>query len=387
MTTLDNLTQSHCALLKAAGSSVGFSDPIAFNPSGLEDTLLGLCATAKRVPINGLLVRSWCPDSRESNAGVGVGIAGYSLEAAGRTIKLASVRVQFSHTSPTEAQFFWACSAADYGLLYRLCLKADRPTGADRPAEPVLPAALRTAVHDNTIGFLEGDRLKRIKELGGRAKRGLIFAGPPGNGKTMACRWLWHQCRVLGYDWKIVTADDYDHARSRGRVEQLFTVRDKGIIFFDDMDVAMRDRDEPGASNAGQSVFLTALDGIRPHEGVVYVFTTNSDVRKIDKAFRRPGRIDAILEFKPPDLDLRNQFIASWHPSILAGIDARAAARAMPKFSYAEMDEVRELIIMSIGDDGAVRPGALDAALAKFKANRAEFTRIAAARGGLTEDE
>ena len=71
-------------------------------------------------------------------------------------------------------------------------------------------------------------------------------------------------------------------------MSDLFSVNRRGIIFFDDMDVALRDRNTVRETD-DQAVFLSALDGIEVNEGVVYVFTTNCSLDLIDPAFKRPG--------------------------------------------------------------------------------------------------
>jgi SpoVK/Ycf46/Vps4 family AAA+-type ATPase len=68
----------------------------------------------------------------------------------------------------------------------------------------------------------------------------------------------------------------------------LFRVSRPGVVFFDDLDVALRDRNTVKETD-DQSVFLTALDGIEGVDAVVYVFTTNCAIELIDPAFRRPA--------------------------------------------------------------------------------------------------
>src|SRR4029077_10928460 len=122
----------------------------------------------------------------------------------------------------------------------------------------------------------------------------------------------------------IVTPDVYNAAR-RGcnpqeAVRQLFTVAGRGIVFFDDMDLALRDR-ETVKETDDQAVFLGALDGISITEGVVFVFTTNCGLDLIDRAFKRPGRIDLVLQFETPTADLRRRLIERWHVDIRANLD------------------------------------------------------------------
>jgi hypothetical protein len=99
-------------------------------------------------------------------------------------------------------------------------------------------------------------------------------------------------------------------------------------------------------------VFLGALDGISVAQGVVFVFTTNCSLDLIDRAFKRPGRIDVVLHFDAPDADLRGRLIGRWHPEIRAALDVERAVAATDGFSFAEVEEVKNLLIMRHGETG-----------------------------------
>ena len=102
----------------------------------------------------------------------------------------------------------------------------------------------------------EGANLAHIKAYGGRVKRGILLTGAPGNGKTMACRWIWEECRRRRWEYRLVTPDNYIDARKHDAVEGLFGVERSGIVFFDDMDLALRDR-ETVQETDDQAVFLS----------------------------------------------------------------------------------------------------------------------------------
>jgi SpoVK/Ycf46/Vps4 family AAA+-type ATPase len=110
--------------------------------------------------------------------------------------------------------------------------------------------------------------------------------------------------------------------------------------------MAIRER-QPGSNSADTSAFLGGLDGLDLHHGVVYVFTTNARTAQLDSAFLRPGRIDLVLEFRRPDGNLRRQFIEkSWHAEILAAIDVDEAVAQSDGLSFAELDELKRLLVL-----------------------------------------
>jgi hypothetical protein len=109
------------------------------------------------------------------------------------------------------------------------------------------------------------------------------------------------------------------------------------------------------------------MDGIEVKVGVVYVFTTNCPVDLIDPAFKRPGRIDLVLQFDVPTADLRRRLLDRWHPDIRAGIDLDRAAGATGGWSFAEIDEMKNLLILRYLDTGTWD---WDAARDQWEANR-----------------
>jgi len=111
------------------------------------------------------------------------------------------------------------------------------------------------------------------------------------------------------------------------------------------MDLALRDRDKV-AETEDQAVFLSAMDGIAANEGVVFVFTTNCSLDLIDRAFKRPGRLDVVLNFRAPEADLRRRLIERWHADILGSIDVERAVVSTEGYSFAEVEELRNLLVM-----------------------------------------
>jgi ATP-dependent Zn protease len=166
---------------------------------------------------------------------------------------------------------------------------------------------------------------------------------------------LWEECHRQRFEYRIVTPDAYQEARrscnSAEAVKQLFRVTKRGIVFFDDMDIALRDR-ALSPERDDQNVFLGAMDGIEAKEGVVYVFTTNCPIDLIDPAFKRPGRIDLVLQFDPPDAILRRRLIDRWHPEIRGALDLDRVVVDTSGRSYAEIEELKNLLIILQLDSG-----------------------------------
>jgi cell division protease FtsH len=293
-----------------------------------------------RYPLIRIDLRDWDPENRKFLPGFQLGMRLYDVQG------IPFVRVRFAHDNYVNAwgYDFTAVDRANYSKLYRIAVQCRRD---EEPAAspPILHPEQLHLLWQNTIGYLDRGNLRKIREYGGRAKRGILLMGPPGNGKTSACRWIWSECRRRRWDWRLVTPDAYRQARSNDAIEELFSVERRGIVFFDDMDLALRDRERVHETE-DQAVFLSALDGIAVNEGVVFVFTTNCSLELIDRAFKRPGRIDLVLHFEAPTPELRRQLVERWHPDIRSAISLEDVVSSTEGMSFAEIEELRNLLIM-----------------------------------------
>jgi hypothetical protein len=361
-TPLEQYAADHRRLLDAAARQAGFADPVAVDLDEFYRPVIKAARRGPPLPIDGVLVRDWDPDDR--SAGLRIGMRLYAIDG----VRFARVRFACHDDLVGAGLDFVAVDRKDYGRLYRIALRRRRARAA-AAEPPVLPPEQLDALWKNTIGYLEEGNLRRIRAYGGRAKRGVLLTGPPGNGKTTACRWVLEECRRRCWEHHLVTPDAYRAARQDDSVEDLFEVGRRGVVFFDDMDLALRDR-ERTAETEDQAVFLSALDGLAVKEGVVFVFTTNCALDLIDRAFKRPGRIDVALHFQAPGADLRRRLIGRWHPDLLAGIDANRAVASTDGCSFAEIEELKNLLVLRHMEAGAWD---WDWALRQFAVNRAEL--------------
>jgi cell division protease FtsH len=365
MSELKRYAADHRYLLEEAGRAAGFNQPVAIDLDEFHAPLIKASKRRDLLPLDGVFVRDWDRDGRATNPGVRMGLRLYEIEG----VKFVRVRFVSNDSLNDCGLDFVAVDRHDYPRLYRIALKC-RLEAQPPSVPPVLPADQLDLLWKNTIGYLETHNLEKIRAYGGRARRGLLLTGSPGNGKTMACRWVWEECRRRRWEYRLVTPDNYRHARGHDCIEDLFSVERRGIIFFDDMDLALRDRDKV-AETEDQAVFLSAMDGIEVNEGVVFVFTTNCSLDLIDRAFKRPGRLDLVLGFRAPDAELRRRLIQRWHTDITAAIDIEEAVRSTEGYSFAEVEELRNLLVMHFMDS---ERWDWNWALKQFAINRQELT-------------
>lgn len=269
------------------------------------------------------------------------GLERHRLEIEGKMIGLAKIVAPCANPRLWKWFQFWAVPVEHHRRLYRFLRRLER-SSLDVIA-PIMRDGDRRRLWNETIGFLSRGR-QELEKYGVSQKRGILLLGTPGNGKTMACRWLLSLCHKRGLRWRSVSAEEFAGAREIGGVRELFELDGPGIILFDDLDQALRDGE---GNHADRATFLTELDGLYPRQGVVYLFTSNARVGDLDPAFRRPGRIDLFVQFQRPDGELRRRFVAErWHSEINAAIDLDEVVRVTEGLSFAEMDEVKKLLVL-----------------------------------------
>lgn len=277
----------------------------------------------------------------------------YRLALPDATVRLVHVKNTFARLirKAYARPEIWLVPRADYVRVYKFLRSKRQPANYLHEPPPVLTADNMRRLRENTIDFLLHGTAP-LKKYGVPLKRGLVLTGEPGNGKTMACRWLRQQCQEHDLEWNQVTVEEYETARASNLLGSVFELSSPGIILFDDFDLGMRDREKYGATSQHCGM-LSQLDGIDQRQGVVYLFTTNVPLERIDPAFLRRGRIDQIIHFRRPGPDLRRRLIEEhWHEDIRRGIDLDAAVAATEGRSFAELAELKKLLVMHFVDCG-----------------------------------
>jgi hypothetical protein len=212
---------------------------------------------------------------------------------------------------------------------------------------PVLREGMLDNIIKNTVGFLL--KAKKIERYGVKIKRGVLLTGEPGNGKTMLCRHIQKLCSQNGIDWGVITSADIDQAYNDKALNDLFTAYT--VSFFDDIDIQYMDRTKGNGKMACS--LLTAMDGMYDSGHLVRVFTTNEEIKDLDAAFTRPGRIDKIVTLDKPDESMRRQLVDTWPEEIRDHIDVDVCIESSNGYSFAELEAIRTFLVTNkiLGDD------------------------------------
>jgi SpoVK/Ycf46/Vps4 family AAA+-type ATPase len=168
-------------------------------------------------------------------------------------------------------------------------------------------------------------------------KRGVLFIGPPGNGKTHTVKALVnHLDRPCLYVKAFRSEYESDQENMR-RVFARARSTTPCLLVFEDLDSMIDDK--------SRSFFLNELDGFEANSGIVVVATTNHP-EKLDPAIRdRPSRFDRKYTFYLPGPSERAAYVMLWNNRLhsemrLSPAKTTSVADATDGFSFAYLKEL-----------------------------------------------
>ena len=190
---------------------------------------------------------------------------------------------------------------------------------SSRPSRAMSTIILDKAQKDNIIQDMEAylSWLTRIwyNNRGIPYRRGYLFHGPPGTGKTSLCYALAGHLNLYIYVLSLNSVSDDD-------LDTLFVnIPPRCIVLLEDIDSAgvtanraqikgkkartkqdikpvlnTREAESTSPHQITLSALLNVIDGVAASEGRIVIMTTNH-IKKLDPAILRPGRIDLTICF------------------------------------------------------------------------------------------
>lgn len=173
-------------------------------------------------------------------------------------------------------------------------------------------------------------------------KRGALFLGPPGNGKTHCVKALVH---ALNIPCLYVQSFKGCYSSDNSGIKSVFQRARKSIpclLVLEDIDALV--------APESRAFFLNELDGFAENVGVITVATSNHPERLDPSILERPSRFDRKYYFGPPGEAERLAYLSLWHDRFapemrLCCAETREAVNVTEGFSFAYL---KELVLSSV---------------------------------------
>jgi AAA+ superfamily predicted ATPase len=214
--------------------------------------------------------------------------------------------------------------------------------------ELILARSLKQQIRDDFKRFLAARTA--YEEHGLAWRRGALFLGPPGNGKTHCLRAL---VRELGVPALYVQSIKARYETEEANLKRVF---DRArqlrpcVLVLEDLDALV--------NRENRSFFLNQLDGFEKNVGLIVLATTNHPERIDPAIMDRPSRFDRKYHFELPELPERTAYLSLWQHKLAAKLgwsDATTASLAAETkgFSFAYIKELVVTSLMrSVGGEG-----------------------------------
>lgn len=199
---------------------------------------------------------------------------------------------------------------------------------------------------------------ERLKAIGAKGLRGVLFTGPPGAGKTLLAQIIAREADAAFFKVSGPEVFSKYYGQSAEILRSVFTAAEKkapSIIFFDEIDSVAGSRSDTSHEESQRVVaqLLTLMDGIRSATDVVVIAATNRP-DALDPALRRPGRFDLEIDFPLPTEADREEILRTASRRLKTSVPLPFAwlARSTARWNGAELSAIWTEAALYAVEDG-----------------------------------
>jgi cell division protease FtsH len=251
----------------------------------------------------------------------------------------------------------------------------------------ILPLPTLSLLDRNVLNFVQ--RRDKLLRLGMSTKKGLLFYGPPGVGKTHTVHYL--ATNLPDHTTLLITGEQVGNLSEYMTLARLYA---PSIVVVEDVDLIARHREDMrgGVEEMMLNKLLNEMDGIQTDAAIIFILTTNRASALEEALASRPGRIDQAIEFPLPDATSRAKLVQLYSCGVrvdegvvryIVGKTDNVSAsfikelmRRCVQFAL-DRDELTENVVNSDVDSALeellVSGGSLNKKLLGFGGNRAGF--------------
>ncbi|ROV88987.1 hypothetical protein VMCG_10159 [Cytospora schulzeri] len=217
----------------------------------------------------------------------------------------------------------------------------------------IMDSERKRAIIDDHMSFYNGR--ESYKKLGVPWKRGVIYYGPPGNGKTISIKAMMHQLYSLKdpiptlYVRSLMSY--YGPEKSVAMIFEKARAMAPCYLIMEDLDTIVTD--------AVKSYFFNEVDGLKSNDGIFMVGSTNHLDRLDPGISQRPSRFDRKYLFDNPNMKERTMYCQFWQNKLKDNKDVDfpdklcdAIAGVTHDFSFAYMQEAFVAALLAIARMG-----------------------------------
>lgn len=223
----------------------------------------------------------------------------------------------------------------------------------------ILDEGMKKSLIADVENFFDGQ--ETYQKLKVPWKRGIIYYGPPGNGKTISIKAMMRSLyqRGVNGDSRLSVPTLYvrtlaSYGGPEYSIRQIFNkAREEApcYLVFEDLDSIVND--------GVRSYFLNEVDGLKSNDGILMVGSTNHLDRLDPGIAKRPSRFDRKYYFPNPDFKERVQYAKFWQDKLEDNKDldfpdslCTKIAEITDKFSFAYMQEAFVASLLAIAARG-----------------------------------